>query len=126
MAKPYLSRADNDMLKHVSLLDGLSRNVFDGGAAIASDTLLHAIGGVLEVIPESMAFLAPNVHSYRRYMPDIFVPTQRSWGFENLSVALPLPAGVSDAMHIQPTFAGADAPPYLARAPLLCRRHDRN
>src|SRR3546814_12605515 len=83
MAKPYLNRAGNGMHMHVSLLDGLSRNVFDGGAAIASDTLRHAIGGVLEVLPESMAFLAPNVNSYRRNLPDIFVPTQRRWGFEN-------------------------------------------
>src|SRR3546814_1620868 len=123
MAKPYLSRADNDMLKHVSLLDGLSRNVFDGGAAIASDTLRHAIGGVLEVLPESMAFLAPNVNSYRRYLPDIFVPTQRSWGFENRSVALRIPAGGGDARRIEHRVAGADANPYLALATLLAGIH---
>src|SRR3546814_12391812 len=60
MAKPYLNRAGNGMHMHVSLLDGLSRHVFDGCAAIAIDTLPHAIGGALEVLPESRAFLAPN------------------------------------------------------------------
>src|SRR3546814_19903789 len=66
-----------------------------------------------------MAFLAPNVNSYRRYLPDIFVPTQRSWGFENRSVALRVPAGSGDARRIEHRVAGADANPSLALATLL-------
>lgn len=123
MAKPYLERAGNGMHMHVSLLDEGGRNVFDGGEAIASDTLRHAIGGVLEILPESMAFLAPNINSYRRYLPDIFVPTQRSWGFENRSVALRVPAGGGDARRIEHRMAGADANPYLALATLLAGIH---
>jgi glutamine synthetase len=123
MAKPYLNRAGNGMHMHVSLLDEVGRNVFDGGPAIASDTLRHAIGGVLQVLPESMAFLAPNVNSYRRYLPDIFVPTQRSWGFENRSVALRIPAGGGEARRIEHRVAGADANPYLALATLLAGIH---
>jgi len=123
MAKPYANRAGNGLHMHVSLLDEVGRNVFDGGAAVASDTLRHAIGGVLRVLPESMAFLAPNVNSYRRYLPDIFVPTQRSWGFENRSVALRIPAGGGDARRIEHRVAGADANPYLALATLLAGIH---
>ncbi|NIA68754.1 glutamine synthetase [Pelagibius litoralis] len=123
MAKPYLERAGSGMHMHVSLLDKTGGNVFDGGAAIASDTLRHAIGGVLEVLPESMTFLAPNVNSYRRFLPDIFVPTQRSWGFENRSVALRIPAGGGDARRIEHRIAGADANPYLALATLLAGIH---
>src|SRR3546814_10376667 len=48
MAKPYLDRAGSGMHMHVSLLDAHGRNVFDGGADIASATLRHAIGGALE------------------------------------------------------------------------------
>ncbi len=123
MAKPYVERAGNGMHMHVSLLDKAGKNVFDGGEAIASDTLRHAIGGVLEFMPESMAFLAPNINSYRRYLPDIFVPTQRSWGFENRSVALRIPAGGGDARRIEHRIAGADANPYLALATLLAGIH---
>ena len=123
MAKPYLARAGNGLHMHVSLLDKAGNNVFDGGEAIASDTLRHAIGGVLEVLPESMAFLAPNVNSYRRFLPDIFVPTQRSWGFENRSVALRIPAGGGKARRIEHRMAGADANPYLALATLLAGIH---
>ncbi len=123
MAKPYLERAGSGMHMHVSLLDKAGANVFDGGEAIASDTLRHAIGGVLDVLPESMAFLAPNPNSYRRYLPDIFVPTQRSWGFENRSVALRIPAGGGDARRIEHRMSGADANPYLALASLLAGIH---
>ena len=123
MAKPYVERAGNGMHMHVSLLDKDGHNVFDGGEAVASDTLRHAIGGVLEVLPESMAFLAPNINSYRRYLPDIFVPTQRSWGYENRSVALRIPAGGGDARRIEHRVAGADANPYLALATLLSGIH---
>ncbi len=123
MAKPYLERAGSGMHMHVSLLDKAGANVFDGGEAIASDTLRHAIGGVLEVLPESMTFLAPNPNSYRRYLPDIFVPTQRSWGFENRSVALRIPAGGGDARRIEHRMSGADANPYLALATLLAGIH---
>lgn len=123
MAKPYVERAGNGMHMHVSLVDKDGRNVFDGGEQIASDTLRHAIGGVLEVLPEAMAFLAPNINSYRRYLPDIFVPTQRSWGFENRSVALRIPAGGGDARRIEHRVAGADANPYLALATFLAGIH---
>jgi len=123
MAKPYLERAGNGLHMHVSLLDKNGRNVFDGGEEIASETLSHAIGGVLEVMPESMAFIAPNVNSYRRYLPDIFVPTQRSWGYENRSVALRIPAGGGDARRIEHRVAGADANPYLVLSTLLAGIH---
>src|SRR3546814_18791204 len=73
-----------------------------------------------------MAFLAPNVNSYRRYLPDIFVPTQRSWGFENRPVALRIPAGGGDARRIEHRVAGAEANPYLPLAPLRARLHPGN
>ncbi|WP_420347245.1 glutamine synthetase family protein [Pelagibius sp.] len=123
MAKPYAERAGSGLHMHVSLLDPAGRNVFDGGSAPASDTLLQAIGGTLDLLPEAMAVLAPNVNSYRRFQPNIFVPTQRSWGFENRSVALRIPTGKGPARRIEHRLAGADANPYLALATLLAGLH---
>ena len=123
MAKPYLERAGSGLHMHVSLLDAAGDNVFDGGAAPASETLRQAIGGTLKLLPEAMAFLAPNVNSYRRFLPDVFVPTQRSWGFENRSVALRVPTGKGAARRIEHRMAGADANPYLALATLLAGIH---
>lgn len=123
MAKPYPERAGSGLHLHVSLLDSDGRNVFDGGDGAASATLRHAIGGVLATLPDAMAILAPNVNSYRRFEPNIFVPINRTWGFENRSVALRVPIGDGRSRRIEHRVAGADANPYLALATALAGIH---
>ncbi|RMD64480.1 MAG: glutamine synthetase [Alphaproteobacteria bacterium] len=124
MAKPYLAEAGCGLHLHLSLVDGKGRNVFDGGRKeTVSPTLRHAIGGILDILPESMAFLAPNVNSFRRYVPNTFVPIRRTWGFENRSVALRVPRGPGAARRIEHRVAGADANPYLALATALAGLH---
>jgi glutamine synthetase len=124
MAKPYPQQAGSGLHMHISMLDRDGNNVFDGGADdAASPTLRHAVGGILDGLPEAMAMLAPNPNSYRRFRPDIFVPIRRSWGFENRSVALRVPAGKGHARRIEHRVAGADANPYLALATALAGAH---
>ncbi len=123
MPKPYLDAAGSGLHLHVSLLDRRGRNVFDGGPEVASPILTQAIAGVLDILPESMAILAPNVNSFRRYLPDIFVPIRRCWGYENRSVALRVPLGPGSARRIEHRVAGADANPYLALATALAGIH---
>jgi len=123
MAKPYLDQAGSGLHMHLSLQDKSGRNVFDGGAAPASAALEHAVGGVLDLLPESMAFLAPNVNSFRRFQPNLFVPIRRTWGYENRSAALRIPLGKGAARRIEHRVAGADANPYLALATLLAGVH---
>jgi glutamine synthetase len=123
MAKPYLDQAGSGLHMHMSLRDRRGRNVFDGGQAPASVALEHAVGGVLATLPEAMAFLAPNVNSFRRFQPNLFVPIRRCWGFENRSVALRVPLGKGAARRIEHRVAGADANPYLALAAFLAGVH---
>jgi len=123
MAKPYVDWAGSGLHMHVSLLDRTGANVFDGGTQPASERLRHAIGGVLATLPEAMAVLAPNVNSFRRYQPNIFVPVSRSWGFENRSVALRIPRSDGAARRIEHRVGGADANPYLALASFLAGIH---
>ena len=123
MAKPYLDQAGSGLHMHLSLLDRGGRNVFDGGEAPASAALEHAVGGVLATLPEAMAILAPNVNSFRRFQPNLFVPIRRSWGFENRSTALRIPLGRGAARRIEHRVAGADANPYLALAAFLAGIH---
>ncbi|MCH7796613.1 MAG: glutamine synthetase, partial [Proteobacteria bacterium] len=123
MAKPYLDQTGCGLHLHISLQDKTGRNVFDGGEAPASATLEHALGGILDILPESMAFLAPNVNSFRRYQPNVFVPIRRTWGFENRSTALRIPLGRGAARRIEHRVAGADANPYLALATALAGIH---
>ncbi|NNE06331.1 MAG: glutamine synthetase, partial [Xanthomonadales bacterium] len=81
MAKPFAEHAGSGLHMHISLLDGDGKNVFSGqGEDDFSDTLRHAIGGLRDVMPESMAIFAPNANSYRRYAPGWYVPASPNWG----------------------------------------------
>ncbi len=70
-----------------------------------------------------MAFLCPNVNSYRRLGSQFYVPDAPSWGLDNRTVALRVPTGHPDALRIEQRVAGADANPYLLMAALLAGVH---
>jgi len=123
MAKPHLDVSGNGLHMHCSLWDGAGRNIFAAKNEEAGETLRHAIGGILDLMPDSMGFLAPNVNSYRRFIPNIYVPVSRSWGVENRSVALRIPLGDGKSKRIEHRIAGADANPYLALATMLAGIH---
>lgn len=124
MAKPYYDQAGNGMHVHISLVDELGVNVFAPNAdGTLSDTLRWAIGGLLQTLPEYMAFLCPNVNSYRRFSPSFFVPCAPTWGIDNRTVAVRVPGGDPESMRIEHRLAGADANPYLLMAALLSAIH---
>ena len=123
MAKPYPGQAGNGLHVHISLLDRDGNNIFAHDDPLASDSLRHAIGGVLQSLPASMAFLCPNVNSYRRFGSQFYVPNAPSWGLDNRTVALRVPTGNPDALRIEQRVAGADANPYLLMAALLAGVH---
>ena len=123
MAKPYPGQAGNGLHVHISLLDKDGRNIFAGEDPLANDALRHAIGGVLQTLPASMAFLCPNVNSYRRFGSQFYVPNAPSWGLDNRTVALRVPTGNPEAIRIEQRVAGADANPYLLMASLLAGVH---
>ncbi len=70
-----------------------------------------------------MAFLCPNVNSYRRFGAQFYVPNAPSWGLDNRTVAVRVPTGSSDAVRIEHRVAGADANPYLMMASILAGIH---
>ncbi len=127
MAKPYMDQAGSGLHLHCSLLDAAGENAFAKGEEGAPDDigplLRHALGGTLEGLPESMAILAPNPNSFRRFRPNLFVPLRCSWGHENRSVALRIPTGGPQSRRIEHRVAGADANPYLALASFLASLH---
>ncbi|MBT7942739.1 MAG: glutamine synthetase, partial [Alphaproteobacteria bacterium] len=88
MAKPYPDKSGSGMHMHVSLFDENGNNVFSGGDETGNETLHHAVGGLLDTMADAMALFAPNINSYRRFMPGTYVPISRSWGANNRSVAV--------------------------------------
>ena len=123
MAKPFEDQTGNGMHVHCSLVDEAGRNVFDNGGDEGSDLLRHAIAGLQATLAEAMAIFAPNINSYRRFGPNLFVPVNKAWGYNNRSVAFRVPSGPPDSRRIEHRVAGADANPYLALAAILAGMH---
>jgi glutamine synthetase len=119
MAKPFPDRSANGLHVHVSLAQR------DGQSLFARDEakLRHAIGGLQATMAEAMLFCAPNANSYRRLRPRSYAPLAPTWGHNNRTVALRVPAGPAAARRIEHRVAGADASPYLVLAAVLAGIH---
>ncbi|WP_127103906.1 glutamine synthetase family protein [Pararhodobacter zhoushanensis] len=120
MAKPMEDYAGSGMHLHVSLRDETGRNVFtEAPGAGWTDTIRHAIGGLLQTMGESMLIFAPHANSWRRFANQSYAPVAPTWGVNNRSVALRIPAGDGKARRIEHRPAGVDANPYLVAATVL-------
>jgi len=119
MAKPFEDEAGNGMHVHCSVLDESGTNIFDDGTETGSGHLQNAIGGCLVNMADSVAVFAPSYNAYRRFQPGCHAPTFPSWGYENRTVAVRVPAGSPSARRLEHRVAGADANPYLLFAVLL-------
>lgn len=119
MAKPFAEIAGNGMHVHCSLLDQEGNNVFDDGTGQGTGLLRQAIAGCLATMEESMLLFAPNQNSYRRFQRGTHAPLAPSWGYENRTVSVRVPADAPVATRIEHRVAGADANPYLVIAGIL-------
>ncbi len=120
MAKPIADYAGSGMHFHVSLMDGDGRNVFvETVEGQWSPTILHALGGLRDTMGEAMLVFAPHANSWRRFVGQSYAPVSPTWGVNNRSVALRIPAGDIKARRIEHRPAGVDANPYLVAATVL-------
>ncbi len=114
MAKWDMTSSGSSGHVHQSLLrDG--RNAFWGGEMdTLSETGRHYLGGLIAGARELSAFASPNVNSYRRPSPELWAPTNASWGWDNRQAsirAITLDEGSARLEYRRP---GADLNPYLA------------
>jgi len=120
MAKPNENYAGSGMHFHVSMLDKAGRNVFvEEQEGVWNQRLLHALGGLKTTMAESMLVFAPHANSWRRFAAQSYAPVSLSWGVNNRSVALRIPAGDIKARRIEHRPAGVDANPYLVASTVL-------
>ncbi len=119
MAKPYEDFAGSGMHLHISLRDREGNNLLSDGGRGDSPLMRRILAGMLDLMPASMAVLAPNVNAFRRFQPGMYVPTQANWGHNNRTVALRIPCSDSANHRVEYRVAGADANPYLALAAAL-------
>jgi glutamine synthetase len=105
---------------HVSLQDASGRNVLmEEREGTWSPNLLHALGGLSATMAESMLVFAPHANSWRRFVSQSYAPVAPTWGVNNRSVALRVPAGNIAARRIEHRPSGVDANPYLVAATVL-------
>ena len=119
MAKPFGELAGNGMHLHCSLLDAEGNNAFDDGTGQGTPLLRHAIAGCLATMADSMLLFAPNQNSYRRFQRGSHAPMAPTWGYENRTVAIRVPADAPVATRLEHRVPGADAQPHLVIAALL-------
>jgi glutamine synthetase len=112
MAKPWADRAGSGFHVHVSFADASGANLCADLRPEGSDMLRHAIGGMKALMGDCMAILAPNANSYRRFRANSYAPVAPTWGVNNRTVSLRVPAG-----------PGADAHPHLVLAAVLASAH---
>lgn len=120
MAKPIEAYAGSGMHFHVSLQDDAGRNVFTEATGEKwSPKLLNALGGLIHTMAESMLVFAPHANSWRRFVSQSYAPVAPTWGVNNRSVALRVPAGDARNRRIEHRPSGVDANPYLVAATVL-------
>jgi glutamine synthetase len=124
MAKPLADQAGSGMHVHVNLQDRNGDNAFAAEDPAGTALLRHAIGGLQKTMAESMLIFAPNANSYRRFRRQSYAPVAPTWGINNRSVSLRIPAGAPASRHVEHRVSGADANPYLVAATVLAGVHE--
>src|SRR5205823_2733914 len=80
MAK-YDAREGNSCHVHISLRDTEGAPVLAGDGEHGFSPLMeHFLAGQLACLRELTYFFAPNINSYKRYVPGSFAPTTVAWG----------------------------------------------
>jgi glutamine synthetase len=118
MAK-YNEREGNSCHIHVSLRSTDGEPVLAGDRPGGFSPLMeHFLAGQLACLRELTYFLAPNVNSYKRFVPGSFAPTAVAWGTDNRTCALRV-VGHGPSLRVENRVPGGDVNQYLAVAALV-------
>jgi glutamine synthetase len=118
MAKPN-AREGNSCHIHISLRDEDGQPVMAGEGPYGLSPLgEHFIAGQLAALPEIALCYAPNINSYKRYVPGSFAPTAARWGVDNRTCAMRL-VGHGPSLRIENRVPGGDVNPYLAVSAMI-------
>lgn len=115
MAKPYIGESGSGTHIHCSLIDEHGQNAF----AQDESLLKQGVAGLLATLKPAQALLFPNINSFKRLGAETFAPHAPTWGFDNRTVAVRIPAGSEHSLRVEHRVGGADANPYLSVAAVL-------
>ncbi|MGI8531999.1 MAG: glutamine synthetase family protein, partial [Geodermatophilaceae bacterium] len=118
MAK-YNQAEGNSCHIHLSLRTADGEPAMPGGGPEGFSPLMeHFLAGQLACLPELTYFLAPNVNSYKRFVPGSFAPTAAAWGRDNRTCALRV-VGHGQSLRFENRVPGGDVNPHLAVSALI-------
>ena len=118
MAKPN-AREGNSCHIHLSLRGTDGTPVLAGDRPHGLSKLgEHFLAGQLAALRELTLCYAPNINSYKRYVPGSFAPTSVRWGVDNRTCALRL-VGHGHSLRAENRTPGGDVNPYLASAAMI-------
>jgi glutamine synthetase len=118
MAKPN-AREGNSCHIHLSLRGKDGAPVMAGDGAHGLSRLGERfLAGQLAAMRELTLWYAPNINSYKRYVPGSFAPTAVRWGPDNRTCALRL-VGHGSSLRPENRVPGGDVNPYLAVAAMI-------
>ncbi len=83
-----------------------------------SDIGRQFIAGQLKHMRELSLLFAPNINSYKRYVPGSFAPTAIRWGRDNRTCAFRL-VGRGVGLRLENRISGGDVNPYMAVAGII-------
>jgi glutamine synthetase len=86
---------------------------------VLSKTGAQAIAGILALLPELFAMVAPYPNSYRRFGPGNWAPTSATWGVGNYSCALRAVLDHPRSARLELRVPGADTSPHHCLAMFL-------
>ena len=99
---------------HLSLADDDGKNVF-----AQNETLFHRfLAGQLACLREMTLFYAPQINSYKRFVPGSFAPTAVAWGDDNRTCSMRV-VGHGEGLRLENRLPGADVNPYLAVSAMI-------
>jgi glutamine synthetase len=118
MAK-YNEREGNSCHIHLSFRSTDGSAVLPGDREHGFSELMERfVAGQLACLPEFTYLLAPNINSYKRFVPGSFAPTAVAWGMDNRTCALRV-VGHGESLRVENRLPGGDVNPYLAVAALI-------
>jgi glutamine synthetase len=113
MAK-WDQREGNSCHIHLSIADEQGNNVFG-----EDDSAFQSfVAGQLACLPELTLFFAPQVNSYKRFVPGSFAPTAVAWGNDNRTCSMRV-VGHGPSLRVENRLPGADVNPYLALSAMI-------
>lgn len=122
MPKPFVWTYGCGMHVHLNLRDREKNvNLFcdESRENQLSDIAHYFIGGLLHHARGLTGITNPTVNSYKRLVPGWEAPVYISWGFNNRSSLLRIPATGPKALRIETRNPDSSCNPYLAYAALL-------